>query len=54
VVAHDVLVHSAGRQIVIAPPQFDVSLSGRRLRRRVDASGGYDPFRGLPFEWQSG
>jgi phage terminase large subunit-like protein len=59
VVAHDVLVHSAGRQIVIAPPQFDVSLSGRRpatvtpinewLRRRVDGRGGYDPLRGLGY-----
>ena len=63
VVAHDVLVHTAGQQIVIAPPQFDVSLSGSRrpatvtpihegLRRRLDSRGGYDPFRGLPFTGQ--
>jgi len=62
VVAHDVLVHSAGRHIVIAPPQFDVSLSGRRsatvtpidewLRRRVDTRDGYDPLGGLGFGGQ--
>jgi hypothetical protein len=59
VVAHDVLVHSAGRHVVIAPPQFDVSLSGRRpatvtpinewLARRIDSRDDYDPLRGLPF-----
>ncbi|MBN3507685.1 hypothetical protein JYB55_02390 [Mycolicibacterium septicum] len=59
VFAHDVLVHSAGWQVVIAPPQFDVSLSGRRLAtvtpisewlgRRVDAGGGYDPLNNARF-----
>ena len=66
VVAHDVLVHSAGQQIVLVPPQLDVSLSDRpaqrrlatvtpinpALARRIDGSGGYDPLRGLGFGGQ--
>jgi hypothetical protein len=68
VVAHDVLVHSAGQRVTIAVPVAAASLSDRTaqrrlatvtpinegLRRRVDGSGGYDPLRGLRFGGRGG
>lgn len=63
VVAHDMLIHCAGQQIVVVAPRFDQSLSGLRpggrrhlasvtplnkgLRRRLGADDTYDPLRGV-------
>ena len=66
VVAHDVLVHSAGQRVTIAAPVSrrvvgdrtaqrrlaTVTPINRALARRIDGSGGYDPLRGLRFTGQ--
>ena len=62
VVAHDVLVHSAGQRVTIAAPVSrplgdrpaqrrlaTVTPINRALARRIDGSGGYDPLRHLRF-----